>query len=233
MSSNPRLTRSLAPALLGLASLLATAPATALTSTPVQMTPDQVAQLYLDVIVHDNADSARQLNDYLRLSNDGKDTFDVNTVKNMAAIRSAQFQQMAAQLAGALPNARHPRVLKDKLAEALQLQHAAVQQSDCKVQSSKIKPNDLPPGYQVVQVTYQCTIPNVRYSFEAALSKLAAPDEAGVTTLVDEFLAALRHPKGVKTVTGKKDLFAPSSQGPWSTEDYNEWVDPIIAGFQP
>lgn len=228
MVSRPRLPHAVAAALLCSACLLPVAPAAA-----QQMTPEQIAQRYLDYVIHDDTDSARQLDAYTKRFFPTKEPIRMEVLRNIDSMREYAYRRTAENRVKALLNATEPQVLKEQLIEALRLQRALVQQSSCKVLSKTIKPNPALPGQKTATVRYQCVIPDIRYSLDDALATLPPHDGAGLRDAVHGFLAAARKPQGVKTVTGAQDLYGGRENGPWDNGGGQEWIAPILAGFRP
>ncbi len=217
-----------AAALLCSACLLPVTPAAA-----QPMTPEQIAQRYLDYVIHDDIDSARQLDAYTRRFFPAKEPIRMEVLRNVTNMREYAYRRTAENRVKALLNATEPQVLKEHLIEALRLQRALVQQSSCQVLSKTIKPNPALPGQKTATVRYQCVIADIRYSLDDALATLPPHDEAGLRDAVNGFLAAARNPQGVKTVSGAQDLYGERENGPWDNGGGQEWIAPILAGFRP
>lgn len=232
-----RLIHAAIPALLCVAGLL---PGVSAAQNPLfgapapvqpQLSPDQVAQLYLDVVANGNADSARTLNDYLRISNGGTDVFNARALADPAARQAVQEAMMkfAAQnlVAKTVPKTRQLALLQEKLMEAYRLRYAMLKQAECRVLSSTILANPADEQFKIAKIAYQCQYPDIHYSFETARHKLATRTDASLLAVINDYLAALRKPEGLKTVTGTRNLYAPNADGPWSTTDIYGWLDGI------
>lgn len=228
MSLIPRFPRAVSAALLCWACLLPVAPAAA-----QQMTPEQIGQLYLDYVIHDDIDSARQLDAYTKRFHPDKEAIRMDVLRNVENMRELSYRRMAENRVKALLNATEPQALQEQLIEAFRLQRALVQQSSCKVLSKTIKPNPALPGQKNATLRYQCVIPDIRYSIDDALKTLTPHDEAGLRDAVSSFLSAARNPQGIKTVTGTQQLYGGRENGPWDSGGGQEWIAPIIAGFRP
>lgn len=224
----PRFPHAVAAALLCWACLLPASPAVA-----QPMPPEQIAQLYLDYVIHDDVDSARQLDAYTKRFFPDKVPIRMEVLRNVANMRETSYRRMAENRVKALLDAKQPQTLKEQLIEAFRLQRALIDQSSCKVLSKTIKPNPALPGQKTAIVRYQCVIPDIRYSIDDALATLAPHDEAGLRDAVNTFLDAARNPQGVKTVTGTQELYGGRENGPWDNGGGQEWVAPILAGFRP
>ncbi len=226
MSLTPRVPRAVAAALLCSVCLLPVAVAQPLT-------PEQIGQLYLDYVVHDDIHSARQLDAYTKRFFPDKVPIRMEFLRGVADRRETSYRRTAENRVKALLNATEPQALKEQLIEAFRLQRARVEQSACRVLSKTIKPNPALPGQKTATVRYQCVIPDVRYSLDDALKTLAPHDEAGLRDAVSAFLSAARAPQGVRTVTGTQELYGGRENGPWDNGGGEEWIAPILAGFRP
>lgn len=224
----PRFPHAVAATLLCWACLLPASPAVA-----QPMTPEQIAQFYLDYVIHDDVDSARQLDAYTKRFFPDKVPIRMEVLRNVANMRETSYRRTAENRVKALLDAKQPQTLKEQLIEAFRLQRALIEQSSCKVLSKTIKPNPALPGQKTAIVRYQCVIPDIRYSIADALATLAPHDEAGLRDAVNTFLDAARNPQGVKTVTGTQELYGGRENGPWDNGGGQEWVAPILAGFRP
>lgn len=224
----PRVPAVVAVALLGWACLLPIAPAAA-----QSLTPEQIGQLYLDYVIHDDMNSARQLDAYTKRFYPDKLPIRVEVLRNVENMREGAYRRTAEIRVKALLNATEPQALKERLIEALRLQRTLVSQSSCKVLSKTIKPNPALPGQKNATVRYECVIADIRYSLDDALASLPPHDEAGLRDAVNAFLDAARHPQGVKTVTGSQELYGGRENGPWDNGGGQEWIAPILAGFRP
>lgn len=222
-----RSTQAVARLLLSLAGLL---PALS-SSAQLPLSPDQVAKLYLDFNLYGNTDSARNLSEYLKPLYAGKDVLQVDALTDPISAQTVQdaMREFEAKhfVANIFPNATQPQVLHEKLIEAYRIRDATyTKMSVCRVLSSSIVTHPAEPPSRVAKITFECIFPDSRYALKAAREKHPITNnQTAMLAMINDYIAGLRDPIRMETVTGTHDLYAAGPNGLWFASEIRGWLD--------
>ncbi|MGO0999398.1 hypothetical protein [Lysobacter sp. CA196] len=197
------------------------------------MPPEQVAELYLRLALHNDVEAAKTLNGYLRPAFDGKDALNVEYLATVPGLMRPMFEEYADTLLKSLPKV-DPARAKPAIVAAMLAQHAAVASAECRALSHEERTNDVVAGQRIAAVAYRCKVPAIDQSIEQLLAN-EEDDPNKVTTelLVDGFE---RYRRSHETATGSRDvdgvitLYGGNGQ-PWLTGSYAEVIDVVTDGM--
>lgn len=203
------------------------------------LTPEQVADLYIQTFVNRDLDSARRLNEYLKPEFSGGDAYDLGELRKFAEEKPQQDEARARDVAAEAPEAERP-VLASAFLNYFQGTDHAVANAKCKATASKLRPNDVQRAMgdeafkdaEIAEVSFSCEIPDLDAGIEQEiLAAVAAQDSARLVKGTETFKAEVMKPKKLQTVTGTHNLFRTRPDSPWSSGAVDEWVTPILAGL--
>lgn len=200
----------LSPLLLGSALL-------ALPAHADDLTPEQVADLYLKTLIGVDLESAQKINDYLREDQNGEDALNLETLKN---IRSFSIDGMTEGFMDAGPGSDMPG-LKPHALEFFAAMYDALHRAQCTVgKSTQTK--------STATVHYTCTVPNLDPATKSELGALANDDssEEAIKTFLTKGTAAYQNAPLTRTVEGEFSLQA-SPHGKWHSDAPFRALDPI------
>lgn len=223
-----------------IAALLATAilappvyAAQAPASTKVELTPEQVADLYLRLALHNDVEAGKRLNDYLKPAFDGKEALNIDYLATVPGLMRPMFEEYADTLLKSLPKV-DPARAKPAIVAAMLAQHAAVAGAECRALSHEERANDVVAGQRIATVAYRCKVLALDQSVEQLLAN-EEDDPNKVTTelLVDGFDRYRRsHETATDTreVDGVINLYGGNGR-PWVTGSYAEVIDVVTDGM--
>jgi len=182
------------------------------------LTPAQVADLYLKAMIDIDLASAQKLNDYLREGPNGEDTLSLEMLKNLKSFTIDNMMEGFMSDSG--PGTEMPE-LKPHALEFFTAMNDAIHRARCKAKEST-------QDGSTTTVRFTCSAPNLD-SVKDELKALA--DDSSSANAIKTFLtraaAAYRDAPITKTVEGQLPLQA-TTHGKWSSENPAVVIRPIV-----
>lgn len=213
--------------------LLAIAPLPAMAATTsAPSSPEQVADLYLQLFVNQDVQALHQLNAYLAPAFDDQHPFDAEALTHAVAERAAQEDAQAEEAVVGLPKAEREHAKKALLA-AIRSVGSTITRRQCKAISSDIRENDAARGVSgefasddIATVIYRCKVPSVDPQL---LGVIVAGDDLPPSKTPQRQQQAISGTAGrFEEVEGRQDLYRSGKSGIWLTGATDAWLQPVM-----
>jgi hypothetical protein len=195
--------------------------------------PEQVADMYIQVMLKNDVEVAKRLNDYVRPEFSGEDQFDVATVAQSQQSYQTQYGQFADGLLADMPKVSVKKA-KPVLVAAMLAQSAAASGSDCHAVSSKSHPNEYVQGQIVADVIYECRVPVIDGGLQRRLESKGAPKSIKTKVALEVFTGyqqAFANAGGnTRTINGTMSLYGFPGK-PWLTNGADQILQFVTDGM--
>ncbi|MPV67919.1 hypothetical protein GD429_19210 [Burkholderia sp. BE17] len=193
------------------------------------LTPERTVDLYIGAFVNGDASKAREFNDAVRPSYDGKDALNVGVLSTLGeSMRKDMADGMLAPMPPKVSAALRPSV--ESMAAAYQ---RALNRSECKATGSSRQPNSAIEGQTVATVEFACRVPDAGPGGKALQAKLGngrlkndAARIAAFKAIFSGMAQVLDAAPVTRPVAGKIDLY--SLDGGWATGSPQDVLSPVL-----
>jgi hypothetical protein len=195
--------------------------------------PEQVADMYIQVMLKNDVETAKRLNDYVRPEFSGEDQFDIATLEQSQQSSQTQYSQFADGLLAEMPKVSAKKA-KPVLVSAMLAQSAAASGSECRALSSKTHPNEYIQGQQIAEVTYECRVPAIDGGLQQRLESKGAPKSIKTKVALEVFTGyqkAFASAGGnTRTINGTMSLYGFPGK-PWLTNGADQILQFVTDGM--